>query len=242
VEAIQHISLATDTEVIDRVLSGDTAAFELLIRRYNPLLYKLARTYGLSHHDAEDVLQETHFAAYCQLKSFRADASYKTWLTKIHLHKCYHKVHEKHLKYEQQGDELITEQSIFMHTSGERQQTERAIMSRELGKVLEESLQQLPLIYRNVFVLREVEEFSVAETAEMLSITAVNVKVRLNRAKALLQKQLESYYSIADIYEFHLRYCDKIVEGVFERIADDMAALVSIECTLPSASDKEGKE
>jgi RNA polymerase sigma-70 factor (ECF subfamily) len=91
-------------------------------------------------------------------------------------------------------------------------------MNKELAKVLEESLQALPLIYRNVFVLREIEGFSVAETAELMNITPVNVKVRLNRAKVLLQKQLEGYYSSADIYEFHLRYCDKIVEGVFQRI------------------------
>jgi RNA polymerase sigma-70 factor (ECF subfamily) len=105
-----------------------------------------------------------------------------------------------------------------MYTPTEKQ-TERTVMSRELGKVLEEVLQQLPLIYRNVFVLREVEGFSVADTADMLGITAVNVKVRLNRARTLLQKQLESYYSAVDIFEFHLRYCDGIVAGVFERIA-----------------------
>jgi RNA polymerase sigma-70 factor (ECF subfamily) len=218
VEAIKDIRLTTDGEIISRILSGGTALFEVLIRRYNPLLYKLARTYGLNHHDAEDVMQETHFAAYCQLRGFRGDAAYKTWLTKIHLHKCYHKANERHMKYEQPDDSLITEQSTFMHTSGEKQQTERAIMSRELGRVLELSLQQLPLIYRNVFVLREVEGFSVADTAEMLGVTAVNVKVRLNRAKTLLQKQLERYYSAAEIYEFHFRYCDKIVDGVLDRI------------------------
>jgi RNA polymerase sigma-70 factor (ECF subfamily) len=200
------------------VLSGEIALVEVLIRRYNPLLYKLARTYGLSHHDAEDIMQETHFAAYCHLKNFRAEASYKTWLTKIHLHKCYHKVNEHYVKHEQPGHEPITEQTSTMRRSIDKQ-TERTIMSRELGKVLEESLQQLPLIYRNVFVLREIEGFNVADTAELLGITTVNVKVRLNRAKTLLQQHLEKYYSTADIYEFHLRYCDTIVAGVFKKIA-----------------------
>lgn len=217
-EAIKQISITPDTDVILKVLSGETALFEVLIRRYNPLLYKLARTYGLCHHDAEDVMQETHFAAYCALKSFRAEAAYKTWLTKIHLRKCYHKVNEQYKRHEQAEDTQIAEQSSFVHTSMNKH-TERTVMSRELGKVLEESLQQLPLIYRNVFVMREIEGFNVAETAELLEITAINVKVRLNRAKSLLQKQLENYYSSAEIYEFHLRYCDGIVQGVFERIA-----------------------
>jgi RNA polymerase sigma-70 factor (ECF subfamily) len=212
-------AIASEAEIIGNIVAGESALFEVLIRRYNALLYKLARTYGLSHHDAEDVMQDTHFTAYCQLKSFRAESSYKTWLTKIHLHKCYHKVRSGQTRYEQVDNDLITEQTISMHMAPNRQNTEGVVMNKELGKVLEDSLQQLPLIYRNVFVLREIEGFNVAETAELIGITPVNVKVRLNRAKALLQKQLETYYSSADIYDFHLRYCDKIVKGVFDRIA-----------------------
>jgi RNA polymerase sigma-70 factor (ECF subfamily) len=106
-----------------------------------------------------------------------------------------------------------------MQTNAENRDTEKAVLNKELGKVLEESLQQIPIAHRSVFLLREIEGFSVAETAELLGITPVNVKVRLNRAKAMLQKQLEKFYSAADLYEFHLAYCDKIVKNVFERIA-----------------------
>lgn len=220
----QKIGLLSDEAIILKVLRGETALFEVLIRRYNPLLYKIARTRGMSHHDAEDVMQETYVAAYRQLQHFRQESKYKTWLTKIHLHHCYHKMNYGYLKYETVGNDLITDRALTQSSSSSgRLETERMIMNKELAKVLEESLQQLPVIYRDVFMLREIAGFSVAETAELSSITPVNVKVRLNRAKTLLQKQLQTYYSSAELYEFHLMYCDRIVKGVFEKIVSGEA-------------------
>src|SRR5215217_3825389 len=109
-------SFASDEEIVDKIRSGETAFFEVLIRRYNPLLYKIARSYGFNHHDAEDLMQESHFAAYSNIKTFRKEASYKTWLTRIHLHKCYHKMHYGYRKYEEAANE-ITDQSMMMNPS-----------------------------------------------------------------------------------------------------------------------------
>lgn len=212
-------SYTTDQEIIEKILLGETALFEVLIRRYNPLLYKVARSYGFSHQDAEDLMQESHIAAFLYLKTFRKEATYKTWLTKIHLNRCYHKSNDRHSQYEELSGDFLTHQNSTMLANTEKGGTENAVLNKELGNVLEESLQQIPLAYRSVFVLREIEGFSVAETAELLGITPVNVKVRLNRTKAMLQKQLEKFYSRADLYEFHLMYCDKIVRNVFARIA-----------------------
>jgi RNA polymerase sigma factor (sigma-70 family) len=208
--------LASDEEVIQRILAGEQALFEVLIRRYNSLLYKIARGYGFGHDDAQDLMQESHVSAYTSLSGFRADASYKTWLTRIHLNKCYHKMNYGHLKYEDADTAMV--EAIVRPT--EKQDTAKMVMNKELGKVLEQSLQQLPQIYRSVFLLREMEGFSVNETAELLNITPVNVKVRLSRAKALLQTQLEQHYSLADIYEFNLKYCDGMVERVMRAIAN----------------------
>jgi RNA polymerase sigma-70 factor (ECF subfamily) len=99
-----------------------------------------------------------------------------------------------------------------------REETGRVIANRELSRVLEESLQKLPLSYRSVFILREMEGFSVAETAGLLQITPINVKVRLNRAKTMLREQLEKFYTSSELYEFNEIYCDAIVHGVFNRI------------------------
>lgn len=217
---LQHESgYLSDTEIVEKIRKGEKAFFEVLIRRYNSLLYKIARSYGFGHEDAEDLMQETHVAAFLHLKTFRAEASYKTWLTKIHLHHCYHKTNSKYSKHEDLPDDKFGSHGQEQQMPMTAQDAEKRIINRELGKLLQVSLGKIPLIYRNVFVLREIEGFNVTETAELLNITPVNVKVRLNRAKALLQKSLEAFYPAAELYEFHEVHCDKIVRRVFEQIA-----------------------
>ena len=215
---ITKAMISSDREIIEKILAGEIALFELLIRRYNPVLYKIARSYGFNHYDAEDLMQETHFTAYTQLSKFEFKASYKTWISKILIHKCLYKLKYGYFNKEEINSDLVNEKTEPMHSGQKGQNTEKAVLTRELSKILENSLERLPEMYRTVFVLREIEGFSVAETAELLAITEVNVKVRLNRAKTMLQKQLEKFYSSADLYEFNLIYCDKIVHGVFERI------------------------
>jgi RNA polymerase sigma factor (sigma-70 family) len=214
---LQHnTGYSSDEAVIEEVLAGNTAVFELLIRRYNPLLYKIARTFGFNHQDAEDLMQESFVAAYRQLSGFRKEAAFKTWLTRIHLNHCSRKWNKRNL--EEPASEWISERTAVLPAEEGTAGTDH-ILRNELGRVLEQSLQELPVIYRTVFVLREVEGFSVAETAALLDITPINVKVRCNRARAMLQQQLEKFYTTADLFGFHLRYCDKIVRNVLERIA-----------------------
>jgi RNA polymerase sigma-70 factor (ECF subfamily) len=97
-------------------------------------------------------------------------------------------------------------------------QTERVLGNRELAKVLGKCLQVIPLIYRRVFLLRVAEGLSIAETATLLNITVMNVKVRLNRAKVLLRKEIEQFYTDADLFSFNEIYCDAMVKKVFESI------------------------
>ena len=197
----------SDDNVIQKILEGDTAVFEILIRRYNTVIYRIGRMYGFNHQDTEDLMQDTHVAAYMQLAGFEHRASYKTWISRIMINKCIYK-----LKYGYFKNEIPSE------FSPSNNQTEQNMLNRELSSVLEKSLESIPVIYRSVFVLREVQGFSVAETAELLGITPVNVKVRLNRAKSLLQKQLEQFYTANEIYSFNLIYCDNIVSRVFDEI------------------------
>lgn len=220
--SLAQIGLSSDEEIIKRVTEGETALFEILIRRYNPVLYKVARSYGFNHQDAEDLMQDAHVAAYQQLGQFEHRAAYKTWLSKIMVNKCLYKLRYGYYRHEAPHSEKINEEVTPAFMGQSDRTTEKTIMNRELAKALEASLQQLSLPYRSVFVLRELEGFSVAETAELLAISPVNVKVRLNRAKALLQKGLEQLYTSKELYEFNLVYCDAIVKRVFERIAGTM--------------------
>lgn len=216
--ALSQTGISSDEVLIQKILDGEPALFEVLIRRYNPVLYKIARSYGFGHADAEDLMQEAHYTAYVKLAQFAHRSSYKTWLSKIIINKCLYKLNYGPGKRELPDSDRINEQEAPVLTASPSADTEKRVLNRELSRLLETSLQHLPLAYRSVFLLREVEGFSVKETADLLAITPINVKVRLNRAKAMLQKQLEQYYTTADLYEFNLVYCDAIVKRVFDRI------------------------
>ncbi|MBO9683168.1 MAG: sigma-70 family RNA polymerase sigma factor [Flavisolibacter sp.] len=206
----------TEDEIIHKILDGEIALFEVLIRRYNSILYKIARSYDFDHETAKDLLQDTHIAAYQNLKNFEGRSSYKTWIAKIMVNKCLYKLSYGSGKYEVLH-QIVDENSQPMFAS-KKQSTEANVLNRELSNILEKSLEKIPVHYRTVFILREAEGLSIAETAEMLNITPVNVKVRLNRAKTLLQKELEKYYSKAQLYDFNLIYCDSVVKNVFDAI------------------------
>ena len=105
-----------------------------------------------------------------------------------------------------------------MFTNHQHTDANKEVVNRELNHVIEKSLEQIPFDYRLVFSLREITGLNVAETAEALKISKSNVKVRLNRAKLMLRKQIENKYTAADIFDFNLIYCDAMVNKVMEEI------------------------
>lgn len=206
----------SDWEVIQKVNRGDVKLYEILIRRYNPFLYKIGRSYKYNHQDTEDLMQEAYVNAFLNLKNFENRSSFKTWLTRIMLNLCYQKQQKSSYKNEIAADEILNEKSAVMfHPSTNN---EKIIVNKELGRVLENAIHQIPEDYRIVFTLRELNGLSVAETAEALDISENNVKVRMNRAKGMLQKEIKKIYSPEQIFEFNLVYCDAIVEKVMNRI------------------------
>ena len=214
---LKQIEVNTDDEIIRKILAGEIPLFEILIRRYNGPLYKIARSFGLNHQDAQDMMQETHLQAYLKLQTFRHEASYKTWLSKIMVRNCLRQIDKSSYKNEQPSTEMIQEGMLPMFSSN-TDGMNKTMNNKEMVKLVEFSLEQLPLSYKTVFVLREMEGFSVAETASLLNITTINVKVRLNRAKAMLHKELEKLYTASDLFEFNLIYCDQVVKNVFGNI------------------------
>lgn len=211
--------LSTDDEIIQKILRGEDALFEVLIRRYNTDLYRIARSYGFNHQDAEDLIQETHIAAYAHLAKFEGGATYKTWISWMLINKCYYKLKYGYLRHEVHGAHMTDQSYRPIYSKENEFQTAEILLNRELSGILEQSIQRIPLIYRTVFVLREVEGCSVAETADILNISSNNVKVRLNRAKAFLQTELQALCARVELYSFDLFYCNAIVERVFHRIS-----------------------
>ncbi|HUP11623.1 MAG TPA: sigma-70 family RNA polymerase sigma factor [Niastella sp.] len=207
----------TDAEVVTDVLAGNTALFEILIRRYNPFLYKIGRSYGFNHHDTEDLMQEAFVSSYVNLKQFAGRSSFKTWIVKIMLNQCYHKA-RKHSYQKEKATELLPDNASLMFSQDSHNDNGKSIINSELKKIIEACLQRLPLDYRTTFTLRELTGLSVTETAEVMHTTVSNVKVRLNRAKGMLRKEIEKAYTPEDIYEFNLVYCDRMVDAVMKNI------------------------
>jgi RNA polymerase sigma-70 factor (ECF subfamily) len=98
--------------------------------------------------------------------------------------------------------------------------TDKIVQNRELGHIIENALRKIPFDYRMVFSLREINGLNVSETAEMLGISEANVKVRLNRAKIMLRRDIENAYSANELFEFNLIYCDPMVEKVMNKISE----------------------
>ena len=186
-----------DFKIIQRINNGDIRLFEILIRRYGPFLYKIGRMYNHNHENTQDLMQDTYINAYIHLKKFENKSSFKTWLTRIMLNQCYQKRHKLSFKNEIISDDTQNENSsiLFHHSTN----NEKIAINKELGRVLENAIHEIPEDYRMVFSLREVNGLSVAETAEALNISKGNVKVRLNKAKVMLQREIKRMYLTEDI-------------------------------------------
>jgi RNA polymerase sigma-70 factor, ECF subfamily len=209
-----------DEDVVKRVLAGETALYEVLIRRYNQRLYHVARSILRDDGEAEDVMQEAYVRAYEHLNQFAGEARFSTWLTKIAVYEALARVRRRGRTSDL--DSILNLDTHGMSTPpSEIRDPERQAYGHELRVVLEHAIEALPEIYRLVFVLRSVEGLSVAETAGCLDIGAEAVKTRLHRARSLLRKDLQQRAGLAtaEAFPFHLSRCDRVVEGVFRRIA-----------------------
>lgn len=208
-----------DTEVVARVLGGDTALFEILMRRHNQRLFRVARGIVADDHEAEDVLQEAWVRAFHALAGFRGEASVATWLTRITAHEALGRL--------RRGRRLAAVEAPDGGGDGEPPDppdaaaaSDRTAENRELRRALREALDALSYPLRAVFVLREVEGLSSDETAEALEISPQNARVRLHRAKAALRRQLDERlgHEVRRLYLFDGPRCDRVVARVFPRL------------------------
>lgn len=204
----------TDEAIISRVLLGQTEDYEILVRRYNNLLYKTARGILSEEHDIEDVMQEAYIKGYEKLSQFRQEAKFSTWLTRILINCALQ--HLNKLK----GREHLSLDAVE-GMDGEEEiplTTPRPDVSENLAKALEGAISHLPVKYRVVFILREVQHLPVADAAEIIGITQENVKIRLHRAKGMLKNMLQTKLDSMDIFEFLDSRCARIAERVMHAI------------------------
>ena len=216
---VKQFEATAETELISRIKEGETDLFEILIRRNNAFLYKIGMSYGYTHQDVEDLMQETFTAAYLNLERFRQHSSFKTWVIKIMLNQCFHKKQRLNFKNEKATD-TNNEKVIPMFERRQASDGYKKVIDKELSHVIEKAITDKPSDYRVVFLLRELNGMSTAETAESLDISEANVKIRLNRARHMLRAELATTYSPEDIFEFNLIYCDNVVNKVMVVISN----------------------
>jgi len=211
-------SHATDEEIVSMVMEGNVYPFELLTKRYNQRLYRVARGMNINDADCDDLIQQTFINAYEKIASFRGEAKFSTWLTRILINHC--KMH--HRKKNVVIDTDIMENPEIMEQALNKTNTnpENDMLQAELKKILEEAIEYLPEDYRTVYLLREVEGMNVKETAQCLAISESNVKIRLFRAKAVLKNYLERYFTPSDIFEFGNHRCDAVTKRVMVHIME----------------------
>jgi RNA polymerase sigma-70 factor, ECF subfamily len=209
----------TDEQVVEQVLAGETALFEILMRRHNQRLYRTARAILRDDAEAEDVMQDAYVRAFQHLDQFAGRAKFSTWLTRIAVNEALARSHRRS-RFEAIEDHDSYGDSMPSLQSSTPDPEQRASAS-ELNRLLESAILTLPESYRTVLVLRDVEEMNTAETAVCLQLTEENVKVRLHRARALLRRELYSRAGATSTqaFQFHAVRCDRVVKAVFERIA-----------------------
>jgi RNA polymerase sigma factor (sigma-70 family) len=186
----------SDSEIIHEVINGNASVFEILIRNYSSSLYKVGRSYGYNHQDVEDLMQETFINAYEHLDKLRNTAYFKTWLTRIMLNECYRK-NMKSASLRKNLCDFPVEEGACADISFSNYVDEEATAgSKDVSKVIENAIKHIPPNYRRVFSLRELNGMSTYETALALNISEANVKVRLNRAKAMLRREVKKSYDL----------------------------------------------
>jgi len=206
----------TDESIIDRVLGGHTEEYEILVRRYNQMLYKSAKGILDDEQDIEDAMQEAYIRGYEKLHQFRKEARFSTWLTRILINCALRKVNELRSTGKISMSLVDVEHLPGIQEMPESDQPME--IGENLRKAIEGAISHLPPKYRVVFILREVEQTSVADTASILGITEENVKIRLHRARLMLREILKSEVNSLELFEFHASRCALIAASVMEAI------------------------
>ncbi len=205
----------SDAEVVRRVLGGELALFEVLMRRYNPRVFRAIRSVLRGDQESEDAMQQAWLSAYSHLGQFQGTSSFSTWMTRIALNEA---LGGAGRRPRLAPLDEVPEENQAMHSK--TQDPERRAADRELGRMMEEAVDELPDLYRSVFVLREIEGMSTADAALALEVSEEVVKVRLHRARLALRDRLHARVGSAaeGAFVFLGWRCDRMVANVMGRI------------------------
>ncbi|MGB9606778.1 MAG: sigma-70 family RNA polymerase sigma factor [Bryobacteraceae bacterium] len=185
-----------DAVLVRQAQAGDAEAFAALVARHEKSIFRLARNITQNVEDAEDVLQETFLKAYEHLDEFRGDSKFYTWLVRIAVNQALMKLRKRKSDRSVSLDETFDtgEDTLVREIAVWAEDPERLYSQEELRQILASAIESLPPIFRAVFALRDLEELSTEETAEILNLSVPAVKSRLLRARLRLRETLTRYF------------------------------------------------
>jgi RNA polymerase sigma-70 factor (ECF subfamily) len=213
----------SDAVVVRRVLAGEPALFEVLMRRYNQRVFRAIRSLLRDEREVEDAMQQAYVDAYQHLGAFEGRAKFSTWLTRIAINEALSRkrrgvttVELSAIEHQQASPGQVI-QFPMMH---QELDPERGVAQREIRRILERAIDALPSAFRAVFVLRIVEGLSLEETSDLLGIKIETVKTRLHRARSLLKKAIdhELVSALSEAFPFAGTRCERITDRVLQRL------------------------
>jgi RNA polymerase sigma-70 factor (ECF subfamily) len=216
-----RLSSLSDGEIVARVRAGETALFEILMRRHNQRVYRVARAVLKDETEAEDAMQQAYINAFRHLDQFAERAQFSTWLTRIAVHEALARRRQRKVQAAIAPADGAAHGELMDTLAAREPDPERQAYTAELGHLLESAVDALPETYRIVFMLREIEGLSTSETAEGLALGEEAVKTRLHRARAMLRRTIAERLGAAgaQAFQFHASRCDRVVAAVFAQIA-----------------------
>ena len=214
------LTTLSDEEVVARIRAGEGALFEILMRRYNQRLFRVALGILGDAGEAEDVMQDAYVRAYTHLDQFAGHARFATWLTRIAVYEALARRRRRRRVVEIDAMPDFQRETLL---GTDDKGPEQRVIDRDLVAVLETAIRHLPETYRPVVVLRDVEGLSTQETADCLGLNEAVVKTRLHRGRALLRLEVAELSTAAapQVFPFHLSRCDRVVAAVLSRLGLD---------------------
>lgn len=199
----------SDREAVQKVLRGDLRMFELIVHRYNLQLFRVGMAYLRNRAQVEDAMQNSYIKAFRNLGRFQERADFSTWLTRIMINECL-MMRRRATKPGQNTVELAPHASKI--PAG--QTPDQVVSLKERKALLEEAITNLPQKYRAIYLLREVQQLSIAQTAACLNMSVANVKISLHRARERLKARLLGSAAGLELFPYSASYCNRMAARV----------------------------
>jgi len=204
----------SDLEAVSGVIAGNREMFEVIVRRYNTQLYRVGIAYLRNHARTEDAMQNAYLKAFLHLDRFRGNSAFATWLTRIMINECLMILRTRKRFTMENIDDVGSEakQEPFLVPAAD------PLHDQDIKTVLEKAIQALPRTHRAVYLLREVQQLTTAETAECLGLSCANVKVSLHRAREGLKTELMRSAAGVELFDYPACFCDPMTARVMRAV------------------------